>query len=89
MNRIDRAFRRARRKSRAVFIPFLTAGDPDLETTAALVEEAGRRGADVVELGIPFSDPVADGGGGKGPRIFLLRSGGEGRCTGGHGAEGA
>ena len=60
-NRIDAAFRRARRENRAAFMPFITAGDPDLETTAALIEEMERRGADLVELGIPFSDPIADG----------------------------
>ncbi len=60
-SRIDKAFRDARAGNRAAFMPFITAGDPDLETTAALVEEIARRGADLVELGIPFSDPVADG----------------------------
>ena len=43
------------------FIPFFTCGDPDLETTAAAVRAAVRNGADLVELGIPFSDPVAEG----------------------------
>jgi len=42
-------------------MPFLTAGDPDLETTGALIEESARRGADIIELGVPFSDPIADG----------------------------
>ncbi len=60
-HRIDAAFRRARGEGRAAFIPFLTAGDPDAATTLALVLEMERRGADVVELGIPFSDPLADG----------------------------
>ncbi|MBR6705411.1 MAG: tryptophan synthase subunit alpha [Clostridia bacterium] len=43
------------------FIAFLTCGDPDLETTAAAVREAVRNGADLIELGIPFSDPTAEG----------------------------
>ena len=43
------------------FIPFITAGDPDLETTIRLVSELERAGSHIVELGIPFSDPVADG----------------------------
>jgi len=60
-NRIDLAFGRAHSENRAAFMPFLTAGDPDLETTAALIVESARRGADVIELGIPFSDPIADG----------------------------
>ncbi len=59
--RIEAAFRRAREEGRAAFIPFLTAGDPDAETTGALVLELARRGADLIELGIPFSDPLADG----------------------------
>lgn len=46
---------------RPAFIPFFTVGDPDVETTAALVREAAARGADVIELGVPFSDPIADG----------------------------
>lgn len=43
------------------FIPFLTCGDPDLKTTAACVRECARNGADLIELGIPFSDPTAEG----------------------------
>ena len=42
-------------------MPFLTAGDPDLDTTSALIREVLDRGADMVELGIPYSDPIADG----------------------------
>jgi len=59
--RIEAAFRRAQHEGRAAFIPFLTAGDPDVATTRALVLELARRGADLIELGIPFSDPLADG----------------------------
>lgn len=43
------------------FIPFFTAGDPDLETSARVIKAAAARGADLIELGVPFSDPVADG----------------------------
>jgi len=43
------------------FIPFITCGDPDLETTRAVVREAALNGADLIELGIPFSDPTAEG----------------------------
>jgi tryptophan synthase alpha chain len=49
------------RLDHAAFIPFFTVGDPDVETTQALVKEAAARGADVIELGVPFSDPIADG----------------------------
>ena len=61
MNRIDRAFERARGESRAALIVFVTAGDPDLETSAELVPELAAAGADVVELGIPHSDPIGEG----------------------------
>ncbi len=60
-NRIDKAFRTARKAGRAAFMPFITAGDPDVETTEALIREMARRGADLIELGIPYSDPIADG----------------------------
>jgi tryptophan synthase alpha chain len=59
--RIADAFARLRAEGRGGFIPFITAGDPDLETTRALVVELAGAGATVVELGVPFSDPVADG----------------------------
>lgn len=61
MNRIDALFRRLRSENRRALMPFVTAGDPDLETTAALIAAMVGRGADMVELGIPYSDPIADG----------------------------
>ncbi|HVF41661.1 MAG TPA: tryptophan synthase subunit alpha [Pyrinomonadaceae bacterium] len=60
-SRIGDAFKRLRAEGRRGFIPFITAGDPDLPTTRALVVELARAGATAVELGVPFSDPVADG----------------------------
>ncbi len=60
-NRIDRAFARLRAQGRKGLIPFLAAGDPSLEVTGALVREFEARGADAVEIGVPFSDPLADG----------------------------
>jgi tryptophan synthase alpha chain len=60
-SRIGDAFVRLRGQGRRGFIPFVTAGDPDLETTRGLVVGFARAGATVVELGVPFSDPVADG----------------------------
>lgn len=48
-------------KNGKAFIPFITCGDPDLKTTAALVKEMEKNGADLIELGIPFSDPTAEG----------------------------
>jgi tryptophan synthase alpha chain len=61
VGRIGDAFIRLRREGRRGFIPFITAGDPDLDVTRELVVELARAGATVVELGVPFSDPVADG----------------------------
>lgn len=59
--RIDACFAALREKGEKALIPFLTAGDPDLETTEALVLAMADAGADIIELGIPFSDPSAEG----------------------------
>ena len=59
--RIEDAIRRRTAKGESALIPFFTAGDPDAGTTLARVDVAVRAGADVLELGLPFSDPVADG----------------------------
>ena len=56
MNRIKSAF-----ENKKAFIPFITCGDPDLETTEKLIKAAEENGADLIELGIPFSDPTAEG----------------------------
>ena len=61
MNRIDRTFTQLREIGRKGIITYLTAGDPDLDVTEELVLEMVCSGADMVELGVPFSDPVADG----------------------------
>ena len=61
MNRIDRKFVELRAEGKKAFIPFITAGDPDLEMTITLVSKLESAGADIIELGVPFSDPVADG----------------------------
>jgi tryptophan synthase alpha chain len=61
LNRIDVAFARARREGRAAFVPYLTAGDPSADGTVSLARVLDQAGADVLELGVPFSDPVADG----------------------------
>ena len=59
--RIERTFARLGEQGEKALITFITAGDPDLETTGKLVMEFEKRGADIIELGIPFSDPMADG----------------------------
>ena len=61
MGRIADAFDKARKENRAALVIYLCAGDPDLGTTADLVVAAAEAGADVIELGVPFSDPTADG----------------------------
>ena len=61
MNRIDRKFAELKRKKKKALILFVTAGDPDLKTTEWLIPELFKAGADIVEIGVPFSDPLADG----------------------------
>ncbi len=60
-NRIDQKFAELKKKKKKAFIAFITAGDPDLKTTVELVLAFEKAGVDIVELGIPFSDPLADG----------------------------
>jgi tryptophan synthase alpha chain len=59
--RIAAKFRELRARGESALIPFIVAGDPDLERTRRLVVELEARGADIIELGVPFSDPMADG----------------------------
>jgi len=61
MSRIAAAFATCKTEKRAAFIPFIMGGDPDLEKCAALLDALPAAGADIIELGIPFSDPMADG----------------------------
>lgn len=61
MNRIDSTFKKLKARREKAFIAYITAGDPDLAATGKLVLELERSGADIIELGIPFSDPIADG----------------------------
>ena len=58
---LAQAFARAKRERRVAFIPYLMAGDPDLTTTEAILSALVDAGADAIELGVPFSDPLADG----------------------------
>jgi len=61
MSRLRDAFRTADHEKRAAFIPYVTAGDPTLARTIDIVHALERAGADILELGVPFSDPMADG----------------------------
>src|SRR5271154_5024303 len=61
MPRIKEAFDRARSQKRSAFVAYLCAGDPDFETSLAACRAVAGAGADILELGVPFSDPLADG----------------------------
>lgn len=61
MNRIDKRFKELKEQGKKAFIPYICAGDPDINTTRRLVLELDRVGVDIIELGVPFSDPLADG----------------------------
>lgn len=60
-SRIADVFAARQKQQQMAFMPFLTAGDPDLAMTARLVEELSKAGADLIEIGFPYSDPIADG----------------------------
>lgn len=70
MNRIESAFENSK-----AFIPFITCGDPDMETTEEIIRGAAENGADLIELGIPFSDPTAEGPVIQGANIRALANG--------------
>ena len=61
MSAIDALFRQLRSSGRKALMPFVTAGDPDLDFTAEVIRRLAAAGCSLVELGIPYSDPVADG----------------------------
>jgi len=61
MGRIQQTFERLKAEDKKALIPYIMSGDPSLERTAELVMELERDGADLIELGVPFSDPIADG----------------------------
>ncbi|HJR55995.1 MAG TPA: tryptophan synthase subunit alpha [Rhizomicrobium sp.] len=61
MSRLAAKFAELKKEGRSAFIPFISAGDPDMETSFAILESLPACGADIIELGMPFSDPMADG----------------------------
>ena len=75
VNRLDRRFAELTRAGRAGLVTFVTAGDPDPETSLALVRALPAAGADVIELGMPFSDPMADGPAIQASSLRALKSG--------------
>ncbi len=60
-SRISETFAKLKAENRMAFMPFITAGDPDLATTALTIRELAARGVDLIEIGFPYSDPIADG----------------------------
>lgn len=61
MSRIDRRFAALRAEGRAALVTYITAGDPDFDTSLAALRSLPEAGADIIELGMPFTDPMADG----------------------------
>ena len=61
MNRIEQRFADLQSKGEKAFIPYITAGDPTLDVTAQIVIELEKAGVDIIEFGVPYSDPVGDG----------------------------
>jgi tryptophan synthase alpha chain len=75
VSRLDAAFAALKKQRRAAFIPFVTAGDPDMETSLAILEKLPAAGADVIELGMPFTDPMADGPAVQASSLRALKAG--------------
>src|SRR2546429_8177067 len=73
--RIDRRFAQLRTQGRAALVTFLTAGDPDPDTSLAILKALPAAGADVIELGMPFTDPMADGPAIQAPPLRALKAG--------------
>lgn len=75
MSRIAGRFAELKAEGRAAFVPFITAGDPDLETSRAILDALPGAGADLIELGMPFSDPMADGPAVQASSLRALKAG--------------
>jgi tryptophan synthase alpha chain len=75
MSRLAAKFDALKKEGRAAFVPFITAGDPDMETSFAILEKLPAAGADVIELGMPFTDPMADGPAVQASSVRALKAG--------------
>jgi tryptophan synthase alpha chain len=75
MSRIAARFVELKKANRAAFVPFVTAGDPDAETSFEIIQKLPAAGADIVEIGIPFSDPMADGPTNQASYLRALKAG--------------
>ena len=80
-NRIDARFAQLKLEGRAALVTFVTAGDPDLKTSAAIIRQLPASGADLIELGMPFSDPMADGPAIQASSLRALHSGASMKTT--------
>jgi len=76
VSRLAARFTALKKDGRAAFVPFISAGDPDLETSFAILEKLPGAGADIIELGMPFSDPMADGPAVQASSMRALQAGG-------------
>lgn len=75
MSRLKSKFAALKKDGRAAFVPFVTAGDPDMDTSFAILEQLPAAGADVIELGMPFTDPMADGPAVQASSVRALKAG--------------
>lgn len=75
MSRLKSKFAALKKEGRAAFVPFITAGDPDMDTSFAILEQLPAAGADVIELGMPFTDPMADGPAVQASSVRALKAG--------------
>jgi tryptophan synthase alpha chain len=75
VSRLSGTFARLTKEGRAAFVPFITAGDPDMETSFAILQQLPGCGADVIELGMPFTDPMADGPAVQASSVRALKAG--------------
>ena len=73
--RIDKRFAALKREGRAALVTFITAGDPDAETSLAIAKALPAAGADMIELGMPFTDPMADGPAVQAAGVRALKAG--------------
>jgi tryptophan synthase alpha chain len=75
VSRLATRFAALKKEGRAAFVPFITAGDPDMETSFAILEKLPAAGADIIELGMPFTDPMADGPAVQASSVRALKAG--------------
>ena len=75
MSRIAEAFATLKKERRSAFVPFVTAGDPDADTSLEIIRKLPAAGADIIEIGIPFSDPMADGPTNQASYLRALKAG--------------